>query len=571
MLKVELKDGKIMEVAEGKSFGEICVELSPSLRKKTLVAKVDGKMVDLSAKPEHDCKLEFITLDDEEAFEVLNHSCAHLLAQAMKRLYPKVLFWVGPAIEEGFYYDMDLQGVTLTEEDLVKVENEMKKIAKEGEEIKGRVISKQEALEIFKANPYKIELINNLPENEKISCYAQGEFIDLCRGPHIANAKELKHFKLLKASGAYYKGDSKNKMLQRVYGICFPTKGALDAHLYMLEEAKKRDHKKLGKEMGLFMFSEYGPGLPFWLPDGLILKKKLEEFVQSLLDKYDYQTIETPILLNRALWEISGHWDHYKENMFTAQAADEIYAVKPMNCPGAILVYKNELHSYRDLPLRYSEFGHDHRYEASGALNGLFRARGFTQDDAHIFLAPEQIKDEVGRVIAFFDEVYSTFGLDYSIELSTRPVDNFIGEVKDWDAAEEALRNACLATKHNFKINPGDGAFYGPKLDFKLKDSLGRVWQCGTVQLDMQLPGRFDCTYVAEDGSKKTPVMLHRAACGSVERLMGILIENYAGNFPLWLAPNQVEILPVSPEAHEEHAEKLLKRLKDLGIRAKID
>ncbi len=570
-MKLTLKDGKVLEVENGKNFSEICANISPSLRKKTLVARYDDKLVDLSNIPDHDGKLEFVTSDDKEAYEILNHSCAHLLAQAMKRLYPKVLFWVGPAIDEGFYYDMDLQGETLKEEDLAKIEKEMKEIVKQGEEIVHKILSKKEALEVFKDNPYKVELIENLDENETISIYSQGEFTDLCRGPHISNVKELKHFKLLKTSGAYYKGDSKNKMLQRVYGVAFASGEELDKHLFMLEEAKKRDHKKLGREMELFMISEYGPGFPFWLPNGVTLRNTLENFWYEEHAKEGYQFIKTPIMLNQELWEISGHWFNYRENMYTSEIDERLFAIKPMNCPGCMLVYKNSLHSYRDFPLRLGELGIVHRHEASGALNGLFRVRNFTQDDAHIFMREDQIESEIIRLLAFIDRMYGIFDLTYTIELSTRPFDHYIGEIETWDKAEAALAAACKAAGKDYEVNEGDGAFYGPKLDLKIKDSLGREWQCGTIQLDMQLPERFDLTYVAEDGSKKRPIMVHRVIYGSIERFIGILIENYAGNFPLWLSPLQVEILPVSIEAHGKYAKDLQAKLIAEGFKVTID
>ena len=511
-----------------------------------------------------------INVKENEQLSILNHSCAHLLAQAVKHLYPHAKFWVGPVVEEGFYYDIDLGDDVITDNDIEKIEKEMKKISKDGKRIVRNEISRQEALDMFKDDLYKIDLINNMPEDSTISTYTQGDFTDLCRGPHVETVKELKNFKILKHSGAYWKGDANNKMLQRIYGICFPTEEELSNHLNQIEEAKKRDHRKIGKEMGLFMMSDYGPGLPFWLPNGFTLRRTLEDFWLKLHAERGYTTIDTPIFLNRELWETSGHWDHYKEDMYTFDVEDGTYAIKPMNCPGAILVYNNALHSYKELPLRYSELGHVHRYEASGALSGLFRVRGFTQDDAHILLMESQIGDEVAKILDLYDYVYSIFGLNYSIELSTRP-DSFIGEIAVWDEAEKALEKACLATGHQFKINPGDGAFYGPKLDFKLTDSLGRIWQCGTVQLDMQLPGRFNCTYVAEDGSKKTPVMIHRACFGSLERFIGILIENYGGVFPLWLAPRQVCIIPVNGEIHGDYAEKVCNQLRDCGIKAEVD
>jgi len=511
-----------------------------------------------------------INIKENPELSVLNHSCAHMLAQAVKHLYPEAKFWVGPVVQEGFYYDIDLGDKVIKEEDLPAIEKEMKKIAKDGKRIVRKELSRKEALDMFKNDEYKIDLINNMPEDEVISCYEQGDFTDLCRGPHVETVKLLKNFKLLKVSGAYYKGDSNNRMLQRIYGICFPTEEELNEHLYLLEEAKKRDHRKLGKELGLFMISDYGPGLPFWLPNGYKLRRKLEDFWLDLHSKRGYLTIDTPIFLNRQLWETSGHWDHYKDDMYTFEVEDGTYAIKPMNCPGAILVYNNGLHSYKELPLRYSELGHVHRYEASGALSGLFRVRGFTQDDAHILLMESQIGDEVARILSLYDEVYSIFGLDYSIELSTRP-DDFMGDPKVWDEAEAALEKACKATGREFKINPGDGAFYGPKLDFKLQDSLGRIWQCGTVQLDMQLPGRFNCVYIAEDGSKKTPVMIHRACFGSLERFIGIIIENFAGLFPLWLAPIQVSIIPVHHELHKAYADEVAKKLEEKGFSVIVD
>ena len=512
-----------------------------------------------------------VNIKENEQLSILNHSCAHLLAQAVKHLYPNAKFWVGPVISEGFYYDMDIDGATITEEDLGKIEKEMKKISKDGKRIVRHEISKQEALEMFKDDPYKLDLINNMDESDTvISCYSQGDFTDLCRGPRVESVKQIKFFKLLKVSGAYFKGDSKNKMLQRIYGICFETQQELDDYLNMIEEAKKRDHRKLGREMELFMLSDYGPGLPFWLPNGYTLRRTLEDFWLDIHRKNNYLPINTPIMLNRQLWETSGHWDHYKDDMFTIDVEEGTYAIKPMNCPGAILVYNNSLHSYKELPLRYAELGNVHRYEASGALNGLFRVRGFTQDDAHIMLAESQIGEEIGRILKLYDQIYSIFGLDYSIELSTRP-DNYIGEIEVWNQAEKDLENACLASGHSFKINPGDGAFYGPKLDFKLTDSLSRVWQCGTVQLDMQLPSRFNCVYIAEDGSKKTPVMIHRACFGSLERFIGIILENYGGNFPLWLAPVQFVTIPVNPNVHNDYAQQLTDKLAAVGFRIQND
>ncbi|MBQ7890829.1 MAG: threonine--tRNA ligase [Erysipelotrichaceae bacterium] len=513
-----------------------------------------------------------INMKEHEQLSILNHSCAHLLAQAVKHLYPQAKFWVGPVITDGFYYDIDLGGVTINEEDFPKIEKEMKKIAKDGKRIVREEISKAEALEMFKDDMYKVDLINNMDENDTvISCYRQGDFVDLCRGPHVESVKVLKHFKLLKASGAYWKGDANNHMLQRIYGVCFDTEEALNQHLYMLEEAKKRDHRKLGKELDLFMFSEYGPGFPFWLPNGMILRNKLENFWYDEHTKEGYQFIKTPIMLNQELWEVSGHWFNYRENMYTSEIDDKLFAVKPMNCPGSLLVYKNSLHSYKDLPLRMGELGQVHRHEASGTLNGLFRVRTFTQDDAHIFMTEDQIESEVIRLIAFIDRIYKIFNLPYSIELSTRPEKKYIGDIEVWNRAEAALEKACHAAGKECKVNPGDGAFYGPKLDFHVTDSLGRVWQCATIQLDMNLPERFDLNYVAQDGSKKRPVMVHRVIYGSVERFIGILIEHFGGVFPLWLAPLQVEIIPVNGEIHTPYCEEIKVMLDDAHISSHVD
>ena len=511
-------------------------------------------------------------IKNDEKLNMLNHSCAHLLAHAVKHLYPEAKFWVGPVIEDGFYYDIDLGDKSLNEEDFPKIEKEMKKISKDNKLIKRIELSKEEALDMFKDDPYKIDLINRMDENDTvISAYKQGDFIDLCRGPHVESTKLIKHFKLLKVSGAYWKGDSKNKMLQRVYGICFENENDLNEYLEFLEEAKKRDHKKLGKELGLFMMSEYGPGFPFFLHNGMILRNELENFWYKEHKKEGYQFVKTPIMLNKDLWELSGHWFNYRENMYTSQIDEKVFAIKPMNCPGGMLVYKNSLYSYKDLPLRVGELGQVHRHEASGALNGLFRVRTFTQDDAHIFMTQDQIESEVIRLINFIDRVYSIFGLSYSIELSTRPEEKYIGELEIWNKSEKALEDACHKAGHECKINPGDGAFYGPKLDFHIKDSLGRVWQCGTIQLDMNLPERFDLTYIDSDGSKKRPVMLHRVIFGSIERFIGILIEHYAGAFPLWLSPNQVNIIPVNNLIHMDYAKKIMQELDDNEIRVTLD
>ena len=507
---------------------------------------------------------------EDEELKKLNHSCAHMMAQAVKRLYPQAKFWVGPVVAEGFYYDMDLGEDVIKEDDLAKIEKEMKKIAKDGKRIVREELTKEEALQMFHDDPYKLDLIKDL-EDGTITIYRQGEFVDLCCGPHVETVKQCKHFKLIKYSGAYWKGNANNKMLQRIYGVCFPTKEALEEHLFLLEEAKKRDHKKIGKDLGLFMMSEYAPGAPFFLANGMILRNTLENFWYEEHEKEGYQFIKTPIMMSKELWETSGHWQNYKENMYISMVDDREFAIKPMNCPGSMLVYKNGLHSYKDMPLRIGELGQVHRHEASGALNGLFRVRTFTQDDAHIFMRFDQIESEVIRLIHFIDRVYSIFNLSYTIELSTRPEEKYIGDIAIWEKSEAALAAACEQAGKSYKVNPGDGAFYGPKLDFHIKDSLGRVWQCGTIQLDMNLPERFDLTYVDSDGKKVRPVMLHRVIFGSVERFIGILIEHYAGHFPLWLAPQQVVVVPVHYEKHLSFAKEVQEQLLALGIRSKLD
>ena len=514
--------------------------------------------------------MELVNILEDEHLSTLNHSCAHMMAQAVRHLYPNAKFWVGPVVAEGFYYDMDLGDVSLKDEDLLKIEKEMKKIAKDGKRIVRKEISKEEALEMFGDDEYKVDLINRLEEGT-ISCYSQGDFTDLCRGPHVESVKMCKNFKLLKHSGAYWKGDSNNKMLQRVYGICFDTKEQLDAHLEALEEAKKRDHKKLGKEMELFMLSEYAPGMPIMLPNGMIFRNILEQFWYQEHTKEGYQFIKTPIIASRELWEISGHWDHYQQNMYTTKVDDRDFAIKPMNCPGALLVYNNSLHSYKDLPLRIGELGQVHRHEASGALNGLFRVRTFTQDDAHIFVTPDQLEEEVKKVLMLIDRIYSVFGLSYTVELSTRPESGYIGSLEIWEQSEKALANACVHAGKEYVVNPGDGAFYGPKLDIHIKDSLGRDWQCGTVQLYMNLPQRFECTYVDSEGKKQIPIMLHRVIYGSIERFMGILIEHFAGHFPLWLSPVQFDVIPVHVEKHLDYAKEIVSLLEKAGMRVQLD
>ncbi len=511
-----------------------------------------------------------VDFKEDAKLSVLNHSCAHMMAQAVKRLYPQAKFWVGPVVSEGFYYDIDLGDDVIKDEDLEKIEKEMKKIAKDGKRIVCEEISKSDALALFADDPYKLELIEDL-EDGSITTYRQGEFVDLCRGPHVESVKLCKNFKLTKHSGAYFKGDANNKMLQRIYGVCFETKEALEEHLHLLEEAKKRDHKKLGREMGLFMMSEYAPGMPFFLPDGMILRNLLEQFWYEEHTKEDYVFIKTPIMMSRELWETSGHWQNYSENMYTSAVDEREFAIKPMNCPGSLLVFKNGLHSYKDLPMRMGELGQVHRHEASGALNGLFRVRTFTQDDAHIYMREDQIESEVISLIRFIDRFYAIFNLTYEIELSTRPQDKYIGSLEIWEKSEAALAAACEHAGKTYKVNPGDGAFYGPKLDFHIKDSLGRVWQCGTIQLDMNLPERFDITYVDKDGSRVRPIMVHRVIFGSIERFIGILIEHYAGHFPLWLSPKQVVVVPVHHERHLEYAKQVNEALTANGFRSRVD
>ena len=518
---------------------------------------------------QHDGSIIEIEKSAPEALEVLNHSTSHLLAQAVRELYPNAQFGYGPAIENGFYYDIDFQDKVLVEDDLAAIEKKMRELASKDQRIERKQVSKEEALEIFKDNPYKLELIKEI--NEDITIFSQGNFVDLCRGPHIMSTGLIKHFKLLSIAGAYWRGDSKNKQLTRVYGTSWYNAEDLKNYLDLIEERKKRDHRLLGKQLDLFMLSEYGPGFPFWLPNGMILREQVERYWKEQHDKFDYVQVKTPMMLSRELWEISGHWFHYKENMYTTKIDDRDFAIKPMNCPGGILVYKNSLHSYKDLPIRMAELGHVHRQEASGALNGLFRVRAFTQDDAHIFCREDQLVDEISLLLKFYEEMYSVFNLDYYIVLSTRPESDYIGDINIWNKSEAILEEACKKSGHEFKINPGDGAFYGPKLDFKLKDSMGRIWQCGTIQLDMNLPERFDCFYIDSDGEKKRPIMLHRACLGSIERFIGIIIEHFGGAFPVWLAPLQVNILPVNNAYHLEYARELYSSFKAHGLRVALD
>lgn len=569
-VKIILPDGSAKEYAAGTTLGEAVKQLSNSLAKKVLAANVNGELTDLREELVDGSEVAFLTFEDDGGKHTLRHTASHILAQAVKRLWPEAKLAIGPAIDKGFYYDIDLEQ-NLTPEDLGKIEKEMSRIVKENLPITKSVMSRQEAIEFFKSKneDYKVELIQDLPEDAVISCYSQGDFIDLCAGPHVASTGKVKAFKLQSIAGAYWRGDEKNKMLQRIYGTAFEKKEELDAYLHMLEEAAKRDHRKLGKELGLFVIKEEGPGFPFFLPKGMALRNELENFWREVHHEFEYEEIRTPIILNKQLWETSGHWFHYRENMYTTIIDEEEYAIKPMNCPGGILVYQNEMHSYRDFPLRYAELGLVHRHELSGALHGLFRVRAFTQDDAHVFMLPDQMQSELMKVIELFDRIYSQFGLKYHVELSTKP-DNAMGDDAIWEAATEALRNAIEAKGIPYVINPGDGAFYGPKLDYHIEDSLGRTWQCGTIQLDMNLPERFQIDYVGEDGQKHRPIMIHRACFGSMERFIGILTEHYAGAFPTWMAPVQVKILPIS-EKHVEYAKELAKQMHRDYVRVEVD
>ena len=571
MLQVELKDGSKVEVQKGASVLEIAKSLSEGLARNATCALVDGEVVDLRFTVEKDCKLEILTFDNSlEGKKAYWHTSSHIMAQAIKRLYPNVKLTIGPSINNGFYYDFDTDS-TFSEEDFEKIEAEMKKIIKEDLEIKRFTLPRKEAIAFMKEKdePYKVELIEELPEGEEISFYEQGDFVDLCAGPHLMSTGKVKIVKLLSSSGAYWRGNEKNKMLQRIYAISFPKQSQLDEYLAMLEEAKKRDHKKLGKELDLFMIAPEGPGFPFFLPKGMILRNVLEDFWRKVHRENGYEEIKTPMILNEELWHRSGHWDHYKDNMYTTKIDENDYALKPMNCPGGMLVYKRKMHSYRDLPIRSGELGLVHRHEKSGELNGLFRVRCFTQDDAHIFCLPEQIESEIVRLMKLINYVYGIFGFDYHVELSTRPEDS-MGSDEQWELATNALRHALESQNMPYEVNEGDGAFYGPKIDFHLKDCIGRTWQCGTIQLDFQMPERFDLTYIGQDGEKHRPVMLHRVIFGSIERFIGIITEHYAGAFPTWLAPVQVEILPIA-DSHIEYAKQVQEQLEKLGIRTELD
>lgn len=571
-VKVSFPDGSIKEYNKSISFEEIAASISSGLKKKAIAAKFNGQVVDLKAKVLEDGSLEIITAEDEEGLKVIRHSTAHLMAQAIKRLFKeeKIQLGVGPVIDNGFYYDIDMEH-RLTEEDLPRIEKEMIRIADENLPIERREVSRDEAINIYQEvdDEFKLELIRELPSEEQISIYYQGEFFDLCRGPHVPQTSKLRIFKLMSVAGAYWRGNSDNKMLQRIYGAAFASKQELEDYLHFLEEAKKRDHRKLGKELELYMFSEEAPGMPFYLPKGQILRNELENFSRYLQNKNDYEEVRTPLMMNQRLWEQSGHWDHYHENMYFAEVDDARFALKPMNCPGHMLIYKNKLHSYRDLPIRIAEFGQVHRHEFSGALNGMIRVRTFCQDDAHIFVSPEQIEGEIKEVFKLIDLIYRTFGFEYAIELSTRPEDS-MGSDELWEKAEDSLRNVLEDLQLPYHLNVGDGAFYGPKIDFHIKDALNRSHQCATIQVDFQMPEKFDLSYINEAGEKVRPVIIHRAIFGSIDRFIGILVEHFAGAFPSWLAPIQAIIIPVS-NVHADYAKKLERELKESGIRAQSD
>lgn len=570
MIKIKLKDGSIKEFESGISIYDIAKSINPGLARVSMGAVVDGITAELNDIIDHDAEVNILTFDAEEGRKVFRHTSSHILAQSVKRLYPDIKLAIGPAIENGFYYDFDA-GFTFTEEILGKIEEEMKSIIKEDLKLEKFVLPRNEAIKFMeeKSEPYKVELIRDLPEDSIISFYKEGEFTDLCAGPHLPSTGIVKAIKLLSVAGAYWRGNEKNKMLQRIYGTSFPKKSDLDEYINMLEEAKKRDHRKLGKELDLFSLQDEGPGFPFFHPKGMVLRNELENFWRKIHVRNGYKEVRTPIILNEALWHQSGHWDHYKENMYFTKIDGEDFAIKPMNCPGGILIYKNQMHSYRDLPIRIGELGLVHRHELSGALHGLMRVRNFTQDDAHIFMTPEQIKDEVLGVIRLTDYVYKLFGFKYHVELSTRP-ENSMGRDEDWEHATNSLREALEAAQLPYKINEGDGAFYGPKIDFHLRDSIGRTWQCGTIQLDFQMPDRFDLNYIGADGEKHRPVMVHRVVFGSIERFIGILIENYAGAFPVWLAPVQVKIMNIT-DNQVSYLKELENKLADEDIRVEHD
>ncbi|MBG9737611.1 threonine--tRNA ligase [Paenibacillus alvei] len=571
-IKVTFPDESNRRYLQGTTIEEVAASISTSLKKQALAGKIDGTLMDVDTAIEHDSLIEIVTADSKEGLAIIRHSTAHILAQAMKRIYgmDAVKLGIGPVIEDGFYYDIDIEK-PLSTEDLAAIEQEMSRIIQENLPIQREVVSREEAIRLFTElkEPLKLELIHDLPEDAVIRIYKQGEFLDLCRGPHVPSTGRIKAFKLMKVSGAYWRGDSNNKMLQRVYGTAFAKKDQLDDYLHMLEEAKKRDHRKLGTELGLFMFSEEAPGMPFYLPNGMIIRTELEDFARGLQRRRGYDEVRTPLMMNNRLWEQSGHWDHYKDNMYFTKVDDTTFALKPMNCPGHMLIYKNEMHSYRELPIRLGEFGQVHRHEMSGALNGMLRVRTFCQDDAHLFVRPDQIEEEIGKVMALIDHIYNVFGFEYKIELSTRPEDS-MGSEELWNEAERALQTVLDKRGVTYRINEGDGAFYGPKIDFHILDALKRSWQCGTIQLDFQMPEKFDLSYIGEDSLKHRPVVIHRAVYGSIDRFIGILTEHYAGAFPTWLAPVQVAVLPVS-DLFADYAYQVKELLEQSGLRVQVD
>ncbi|KKI86682.1 MULTISPECIES: threonine--tRNA ligase [Shouchella] len=568
LLAIQFPDGKSKQFPQGVTLAELAQSISPSLYKKTIVGCINGVPADLARPITENAHISLYDVTSKEGIEVLRHSTAHLLAHALKRLYPAVHLGVGPVIGNGFFYDVALDQ-PITVGDLPKIEQMMKQIIKENMEITRKEVTREKAKQLFKQDPLKLELLEDIPPDETVTVYEQGDFYDLCRGPHIPSTGKIKHFKLTKVSGAYWRGNSDNQMLQRIYGVAFATKDELQDYFAFLEEAEKRNHRKLGKELELFMFSEEAPGMPFYLANGQIIRNELESFLRNLQAKYDYKEVRTPIMMNQRLWEQSGHWDHYKENMYFTQVDEQQFALKPMNCPGHMLIFKNGLHSYRDLPIRMAEFGQVHRHEFSGALNGLLRVRTFCQDDAHIFVTPQQIEEEITLALKIIDHVYQVFGFKYEIELSTRP-DDFMGSEHLWEQAETALENVLQKLNYAYKVNEGDGAFYGPKIDIHIKDAIQRSHQCATVQLDFQLPEKFDLTYIDKQNEKKRPVVIHRAVFGSIDRFLGILIEHFAGAFPVWLAPVQVQIVPVS-HVHLDYCLTIQSELKQVGVRVNID
>jgi threonyl-tRNA synthetase len=571
-INVILPDGTIRRYPAGTTIEQVAASIRTGLKKNAVAGKLNGKLVDLNQPIEPNSHIEIVTLESKEGLEIYRHSTAHVMAQAIKRIYEDkaVKLGIGLVIEDGFYYDIDIEK-PLSIDDLVAIEKEMENVIQENLPIIRRIVSRTEAIKTFEAleDPLKLELIRDLPDDAVITIYDQGEFFDLCRGPHLPSTGRIKAFKLMNVAGAYWRGDSNNKVLQRIYGTSFPKKAQLEEHLHVLEEAKKRDHRKLGKELELFMFSEEAPGMPFFLPKGMAIRTELENFARELQRQRDYDEVRTPLMMNNRVWEQSGHWDHYKDNMYFTNVDETKYALKPMNCPGHMLIFKNSLHSYRELPIRISEFGQVHRHELSGALNGMMRVRTFCQDDAHLFVLPEQIEDEISRVISLIDHVYQVLGFEYKVELSTRPEDS-MGSEELWNLAEQSLRNVLDKLSIHYDVNEGDGAFYGPKIDFHILDALKRNWQCGTIQLDFQMPEKFDLSYIGEDNQKHRPVVIHRALYGSIERFIGILTEHFAGSFPLWLAPVQAKLLPVS-ENYLDYAFQVKKSLERAGIRVEVD